>query len=410
MPGDEDTQRGDAIAYDSVHLNGQGVILRSGGLLTHLLDISENELHGRALSEFIIPDDRDRCRYAINMAFLGMPGRIGCTIENAEGRRHHLRFLFQQVAGGVGGELLVVDGNSMANPDRVNQRYTALIHAHPGYIFVLDAKGRFCEMHPPESGELVFPPEFALRKHIRDLFPPQIAEATMAAIGAARRGEIAEFTYTLLVRGEERYFEAHGAASGEDEVVFIVIDRTSERQLEEQLRHHLRTERILTTITDRIMRSGSFSPVAIEVLSLIGIMMEGERVSLILITDDGRMRRLHDWEAPGIAPLPSSEDNLPLAAFPWWKSQLSSGMIVTIPNLDQLPESASGERAHLEKVRARSLIAFPISSPSGISGFIEVHNPADPSLWMMEESRLLRIAGELVGYTLSWEKKIHTVE
>jgi len=409
MPGDGERQRGDAIAYDSVHLNGQGQILRTGALLTRLLDIPESELQGRVLSEFMIPDDRDRCRYAINMAFLGMPGRIGCTIKNAEGRRHHLRYLFQQVAGGVEGELLVVDGNSMANPDRISQRYNALIHALPGYIFVLDAKGRFCEMHPPESGELVFPPEFALRKHIRDLFPPQIAEATMAAIGAARRGENAEFSYTLMVNGEERYFEAHGAASGEDEVVFIVIDRTSQRQLEEHLRHHLRTERILTTITDRIMGSGSFSPVADDVLSLIGTMMEAERVSLVLITDDERMRRLHDWEAPGISPLPVAENDLPLAAFPWWKGQLSSGRVVAIPDIHLLPENASGERAHLEKVGARSLIAFPIRSPAGISGFIEVHNPADPSLWMMEESRLLRIAGEIIGYTLLWEEKIHTV-
>ena len=405
MQGDGERQRGDAIAYDSVHLNGQGVILQTGALLTRLLDIPEKKLQGRALSEFITPDDRDRCRYAINMAFLGMPGRVGCTIENAEGKRHHIRCRFQQVAGGVEGELLVVDGNPMATPDRVSQQYNALIHALPGYIFVLDAKGRFSEMHPPESGELVFPPDFALRKHIHDLFPPPIAEATMAAIGAARRGEIAAFSYTLMMNGEERFFEAQGAASGEDEVVFIVIDRTTERQLEQHLRQHLRAERILTTITDRIMRSGSFSPVADDVLSLIGTMMEAERVSLVIITDEGVMRRLHGWDAPDISPLPQHEDNLPLTAFPWWTSQISIGKVVTIPDPDLLPESASAERMHLEKVGARSLIAFPISSPSGICGFIEVYNPADPLLWREEESRLLRIAGEIIGLTLAREKR-----
>ncbi|MCQ1538798.1 hypothetical protein FTO68_07345 [Methanocalculus taiwanensis] len=240
MGSGEDNRVSGEVKADTVYLDGNGVILRAGTLFSRMVAESGEDLKGILLMEYIADTDLNRCRSAIESAFLGTPKDISCTLIRPDGIVHTVRWLFRQVAGGVEGTILLFEAQGKAAPEFEGQRYRALIRAVPGYVFILDLDGRFKELHAPETGELLFPPEVAVGKNVRDLFSPQIAEATMVAIAGACRGEVATFTYVLTIDGNERYFEAYAAASGTDEVVVYAIDRTADRETEEHLRKHIR--------------------------------------------------------------------------------------------------------------------------------------------------------------------------
>ncbi len=242
MGSGEGNQVSGDLPAESVYLDGHGLILRAGALLSRLVAESGEELAGTPLIKYIADPDLDRCRSAIESAFLGTPKEISCILKRVDGTIHHVRWLFRQVAGGVEGTILLSEAPGKASPDTEGRRYRALVRAVPGYVFILDSGGRFKELHAPESGELLFSPEVAVLKNVRDLFSPQIAEATMVAIAGALRGEVTTFTYSLMIHGSERHFDAYAAASGVDEVVIFAMDRTADRETEEYLKTHLREE------------------------------------------------------------------------------------------------------------------------------------------------------------------------
>lgn len=239
MESGEDNRVSGEVKADTVYLDGNGVILRAGTLLSRMVAERGQYLEGTPLTEYIAGTDLDRCSRAIESAFLGMPKEISCTLMRPDGIVHIVRLLFRQVAGGVEGTILLFEVPGKAAPEVEGRRYRALIRAVPGYVFILDLDGRFIELHAPETGELLFPPEIAVGKNVRDLFSPQIAEATMVAIAGACRGELATFTYSIMIHGSKRHFEAYAAASGDAEVVIYAIDRTADRETEEHLRKYI---------------------------------------------------------------------------------------------------------------------------------------------------------------------------
>lgn len=405
MTQDEDDLLAGVASDDSIHLDGQGVILRAGALLSRLVGLSEEVLAGTPLMDLITPDDHERCSHAIQSAFLGMSKQVYCSVLDETGLRHNVRWLFRQVAGGVEGALLHFEGQSEVTTEVEAGRYRALLRMVPGYLFILNREGRFKELHQPEYGELLFPPEVALGKTVLDLFSPQIAEMTMVAIDRSVHGEVSSFSYYLPLHDGEHHFEAHVAASGEDEVVIFALDKTADREIEEHLRDHLRMERALTEIVDLVMHNHTLSESAEEVLSIIGGVMEADRVTLVIITGDQTMQRLYNWDAASISPLPSSEDHLPFDSFSWWNEQLLRGKVLIIEDIDDVPLTAEAERELLLRIGTRSLVAFPIKMRNAVLGFIAVQNPKDPSAWQDEESRFIRIAGEIIGHALLWEKK-----
>jgi GAF domain-containing protein len=104
--------------------------------------------------------------------------------------------------------------------------------------------------------------------------------------------------------------------------------------------------------------------------------------------------------------LPSSENDLPMDAFSWWYEQLVRGEVLIIEDPGDLPLAAVAERDLLMRIGTRSLIAFPIRTDSGVSGFVAVQNPKDPSAWRDEESRFIRMAGEIIGHAFFWEQMV----
>ena len=113
-------------------------------------------------------------------------------------------------------------------------RKSALLHALPDLMFVLDRTGRFLDYHARDPKMLVVQPEVFLGRTIRDVMPPELAELFMDAL--ERTGgsdDPVVVNYELLLDGEVRHFEARLVPTDRPRVVSVIRDVTeSKRALE----------------------------------------------------------------------------------------------------------------------------------------------------------------------------------
>ncbi len=146
----------------------------------------------------------------------------------------------------------------------------ALFDAIPDMMFMLDYEGHFLDYHVANGHSLYVSPEAFLGKNIRDVMPSKMVEIYILKSGQAMQsGESQLFEYSLEIRDEHYYFEAHVVAYQGDRVLCIVRDVTRRKQAEDAvLQAEMRFKALIEKAPDGIALIGSdgsaqyFSPSA----------------------------------------------------------------------------------------------------------------------------------------------------
>ena len=122
---------------------------------------------------------------------------------------------------------------------RSEARSRALLGAIPDLMFRMARDGTYLEVQgDPES--LVLPRDQLIGSNVREVLPPDVAEAYLAGLTMPASRGVYTTEYRLVIDGEPRDFEARMVPSGDDEVVVIVRDFTDRTRLEEELARRLR--------------------------------------------------------------------------------------------------------------------------------------------------------------------------
>jgi PAS domain S-box-containing protein len=125
---------------------------------------------------------------------------------------------------------------------RTEARNAAILRTVPDLMFVLSLDGVYLDYHAPSPEALFVPPERFIGKHMRDVLPPDLAQAFEPLLQRAiTAGEPVSFEYSLPIGGEDRHFESRLVRCDNDTVMCIVRDVTANRQSAEQL-HQAQTE------------------------------------------------------------------------------------------------------------------------------------------------------------------------
>ncbi len=115
-------------------------------------------------------------------------------------------------------------------------RAKAILEAIPDLFFMFDKSGRIMDYHAVQESELYMPPEQFLGKSVADIFPAELSQVMLAAIGKAIESKkIQTIEYNLSIHHNPSDFEARLASCGSDRVVGIVRDITERKKSEERL-------------------------------------------------------------------------------------------------------------------------------------------------------------------------------
>lgn len=110
-------------------------------------------------------------------------------------------------------------------------KYQALFKALPDLMFLLSHDGIYLDYFASAAHLLFVPPEQFLGHHVREVMPPEIAEACLRGVQQVQRtGKLQILEYSLLIRGETHYFEARLIPYEANQIIFIVREVTEQQR------------------------------------------------------------------------------------------------------------------------------------------------------------------------------------
>ena len=126
---------------------------------------------------------------------------------------------------------------SLEAVQRIEHRNRALLNAIPDLMFRVRRDGTTLDVRADNSAALVLPAAEQLGRNLRELLPPDVANAVFSCIERALgTGATSSVEYELEIDGEARVFESRMVPSGANEVVTIVRDFTEQRRAEAEQR------------------------------------------------------------------------------------------------------------------------------------------------------------------------------
>jgi PAS domain S-box-containing protein len=120
---------------------------------------------------------------------------------------------------------------------RSEAKNRAMLMALPDLMFLNSNDGIYLDYYARDNNELYAPPTQFLGKHIRDIFPQELAqkfERGIALAAGSREPVVTE--YSINVDGEELYYECRMVSCENDSVLSIVRDITERKEAEERVR------------------------------------------------------------------------------------------------------------------------------------------------------------------------------
>ena len=149
------------------------------------------------------------------------------------------------------------------------------------------------------------------------------------------------------------------------------LRRSQEQQL--SLHRQRDTRQLINELAADFMAasSGEFDPAVGRILQRSGEHFAADRAYVFLCdTEQRTLSNTHEWCAPGIEPQKELLQQIPIDQVAWWWEQIAGVGHVLIPDVAQLPASATAERALLEPQGIQSLCAFPLYLSGQLNGFV----------------------------------------
>jgi PAS domain S-box-containing protein len=339
---------------------------------------------GRLLS---LPAQGD-ARVATAVRYHGEP--VGALVHD---RSLRLRpELLDGVSAAVG--FALANEQALETVQEVEVRNRALLDAIPDLMFRIARDGTYLDVRADDTSALLLPPDELIGRNVREILPPDVAEAVLACVERAlRSGTVSAVEYELEIDGAARCFESRMVPSGEGEVVTIVRDFTEKRRADSELRRLVAEQaalrRVATLVAGEAAPEQVFQVVTGEACRLLGL-----RSALLL--------RYEDAETATIVgrfgdPTEDFEVGTPLRLDPGAALDvLRTGAAVRV----DYHERAGGIAERMRSQGFRSSVAVPISVAGGTWGALIAGLRDGESLPPETERRLAGFA-ELVALALA---------
>jgi signal transduction histidine kinase/CheY-like chemotaxis protein len=176
-------------------------------------------------------------------------------------------------------------------------------------------------------------------------------------------------------------------------------NRARIRALEEELDYRYAFERLVTSISSRLINLASerTDQEIVGALSEVGEFVDADRGHLFRFSADGAVQSsTHEWCRNGLEPHHDALQELASAVYPWFTRRIRTPEVVIVPAVDELPAAAAAEKAVYDREGLRSLVAVPIVASEVVVGYLSFSSVRRRRDWSDDVVALMKIVGELM--------------
>ncbi len=229
-------------------------------------------------------------------------------------------------------------------------------------------------------------------------------------------GPVVEEYRILLPDGQVRWVRDSRVASeiapGRVRLDAVLSDITERKQAEQQLRHRLEIEEMVTNLSAGFINLSSeeVDRSIQEALQEIGEFTQVDHCFLDLISPDGRrIERSYVWASEGSNPAIGDNRGLELEPFHWSFERLRRQEVVKVPRVEDLPPAANFEKTFWLAQGRRSVLNIPLVLDEVLFGAFGFANERAEKEWAEEDIRLLQLMGDVFANVLARKKAEETL-
>ncbi|MBY9008998.1 MAG: PAS domain S-box protein, partial [Candidatus Lokiarchaeota archaeon] len=182
-----------------------------------------------------------------------------------------------------------------------------------------------------------------------------------------------------------------------------IVEGTTDdiKEIDKSVKDWSRIEAYISTLSLRFIANVNLDEDINASLQNMGILSEASRTYLFLFNEENKvMSNTHEWCAEEVSPQIHILQNLEFKTLPWWIKQITSGNLIKINNLTDLPDEAMQTKEFLELQDIKSVLVYPLYVKGVSAGFIGFSNISAPIQWSEEATSILRISSQIIGNAL----------
>jgi PAS domain S-box-containing protein len=285
----------------------------ANGRLLQLLGVTSAEAMGRPVTDIFYPEDLPDHEERVARRRLGRSERYERRLRRHDGSPCWCMVSatpLQDAEGRYAGSFAMltdITERKAAEEQlrRAHDRLKATIEALPDILIETERDGTVIEIHTPSDERLPAPPSQLIGRTVRDLMPPDAADAIMAAVDrVAATGRPAPVTYVADVSLGSHWYEASLAPVGSTDsadfrIVAAVRDITERKRSEAALR--LAEARLEALLQLSRMWGASEREITDYALEQ-GVRLTRSRIGYVaFLGDDETTLTMHSWSREAMA-------------------------------------------------------------------------------------------------------------
>ncbi len=355
--------------------------------------------------DFIIDEDKSKVDEHLNLLNTNGKFEAEYRIKVDSGKIRWLN-VKSKVIYNQNNEPIRVDGiiSDISARKEIEVKNIALLNASPDLFFIFNYQKVFVDYFVTNKELLFIEPEFFLGKTIFEVMPAEIAGRFDKLLEESiNDNNLKSDRYSLTIGGEIKHFEARVNNYGNNNLVALIRDITTEINSTSKLKALNKLHHLINEISSDLIQSiaENVDDTINAALGKLGKYTEVDRVYIFIFDlDEEVCNNTHEWCSEGINPEIDNLQGIPNSYIPRWFEKFSQKEYVYIPLVSEIADEYHAEKEILEPQGIISLLTVPMYYGNKMIGFAGFDSVKQSRRWDEESIDLLRLAADMMAGTI----------
>jgi len=269
----------------------------------------------------------------------------------------------------------------------------------------LDSEGKYLHINPPWLSLFGYERQEVIGKFFGEFLTAESLALFEVNLDKFRDcGAISDLELVMKHKDGAFIFIVFDAAINRDargnfrQVDCFIEDVTAKKKVDATLKHRLRMEEIISSASSRFIdvKVQDTDATITDTLKEIGTFVQADRTYLTILSPDGDVvEQYFEWHCHECTTLKERIMGMSMKPLQWIMGKLRHDEHLHVPSVKDLPDEAKAEREIWQEHGVHSVLVIPLREEGILKGYLGFNAENPGKTWTNEDTRLLKVFGEI---------------